>query len=168
MVVLVANILTSICTFPIKSYKRCKTECGGSSDSVIWAWVPAVKRLSDGKRRAVWAEESDSRDFRVSPGRCNFQNHLQPKHNRWAARELFLKKGVKTSNYAEMHINTSLHRLACTQTRSCLHIKGVLSKEKARWCMTGNYLLVYEDRRGSVCGRKVLRALCFFICIFLL
>lgn len=48
LVVLVANILTSICSFPLKSYKRCTTECGSSSDSVFWAWVPAVKRLSDG------------------------------------------------------------------------------------------------------------------------
>lgn len=30
LVVLVANILTSICSFPIRSYKRCKTECGSS------------------------------------------------------------------------------------------------------------------------------------------
>lgn len=168
LAVLVVNIFKSICSSPVKSLKQCRTECGSCSNSAIWARAPAVKRLSDGKRRAVWAEESDSRDFRLSPGRCNFQNHLQPKHNRWAARELFLKKGVKTSNYAEMHINTSLHRLPCTQTRSCLHIKGVLSYGNARWCMTGNYLLVYEDRRGSACGRKVLRALYFFICIFLL
>lgn len=32
LVVLVANILTSISSFPIKSYKRSKTECGSSSE----------------------------------------------------------------------------------------------------------------------------------------
>lgn len=114
--------------FSNKSFKWCKTKCGSSSESVIWAWAPAVKRLSDGKRHAVWAEESGSRDFPVSPGKCNFQNHLQPKHHHWAAWELFLKNRVKTSNYAEMHINTSVHLLDCMQTCSCMHIKRAMRK----------------------------------------
>lgn len=106
--------------FSNKSFKWCKTKCGSSSESVIWAWAPAVKRLSDGKRHAVWAEESGSRDFQVSPGKCNFQNHLQPKHHRWAAWELVLKNEGKNKQLcrdarkyqsapSRMYANTQLH-----------------------------------------------------------
>lgn len=42
----------------------------------------------------------------------------------------FWRTRVKTSNYAEMHVNTSLHLLACMQTHSCMHIKWLLSYQK--------------------------------------
>lgn len=54
-----------------------------------------MKCLSDGNRLAVELRSQTQEVFPLSPGKCNFQNHLQPKHERGAARELFLKMGYK-------------------------------------------------------------------------
>lgn len=59
----------------------------------------------------------------ASPGRCNFQNHLQPKHDRGAAQELFLKMGTNKQlhKYAHKYTPSRMRMHACPNTHAQLH-----------------------------------------------
>lgn len=107
-----------------------------------------------------------------SPGKCNFENHLQPKHHHGAAWELFSEDGVQTSNYTNMHINIHLHANACRHApvhthrqlgaRSC----GMNSPDDA-WLVIIR-LRMKIDWAPRASERTALSSFAFFVCVFLL